>query len=66
MYLPNYYAVTRGAKTHTFKLSTAGLNHKFSFSHVSCWTKAKQPSLASYFPIDESWLERKDALSRVY
>ena len=43
-----------------FKRSTAGLNLKFSFSWISCFTKNKKLCVPYYLPI-VGWREEKDS-----
>ncbi len=37
---------------HFFKQSLTGWNSEFSFSKSSCFTKAEEPNLSYYLPID--------------
>ena len=50
MYLLNSPAM--GDTKSIFKQSTAGLNSLFFISQTDCLTKAKEPSLPNYLPID--------------
>ena len=47
----NYFIVAECNTRSIFKWSTAGSNSVFSFSQISCLTKAKEPSLPYYLPI---------------
>ena len=40
------------AQGQFFSGSLTGLNSDFSFSQTGCWTKAKEPSLPFYLPIN--------------
>ena len=51
-YLPNPSARAGYDTRSIFKQSLTGLNSEFSFSQTSCLTKAEEPSLPYYLPID--------------
>ena len=50
-YLPNPSAQAGYDTRSIFKQSLTGLNSEFSFSLISCLTKAEEPSLSYYLPI---------------
>ena len=51
-YLPNPSARAGYDTRSIFKWGLTGLNSEFSFSLTRCLTKAEEPSLSYYFPIE--------------
>ena len=64
-YLPNPSVRARYDTRSIFKRSLAGLNSEFSFSETSCLTKAEEPSLSYYLPIDGEIIIRFITFPRV-